>query len=80
MGHVLSARGIGPSRVKVEAVINARAPQNASEVKCFLGLVTYSARFIPNLATVSAPLREFTRQNVKFVWGKDQQRSFDLLK
>ena len=80
MGHVLSARGIGPSRVKVEAVINARTPQNAREVKSFLGLVTYSARFIPNLAMVSAPLRELTRQNVKFVWGKDQQRSFDLLK
>ena len=29
---------------------------------------------------VSAPLRELTRQNVKVVWGKDQQRSFDLLK
>ena len=42
--------------------------------------MTYSARFIPNLAMVSAPLRELTRQNVKVVWGKDQQRSFDLLK
>ena len=80
MGHVLSARGIGPAKVKVEAVVNAHEPQNASEVKIFLGLVTYSARFIPNLATVSAPLRELLRKEAKFEWGLPQQESFEKLK
>ena len=80
MGHKLSARGIGPAKVKVEAVVNTREPQNASEVKSFLGLVTYSARFIPNLATVSASLRELLRRDVKFEWGSRQQESFEQLK
>ncbi|MCG8113535.1 MAG: hypothetical protein N0E59_22530, partial [Candidatus Thiodiazotropha taylori] len=39
MGHVLSARGIGPAEVKVQAVQKAREPESAAEVKSFLGLV-----------------------------------------
>ena len=40
MGHVLSAQGIGPAEVKVQSVVDACEPENAAEVKSFLGLVT----------------------------------------
>ena len=33
MGHVLSAREIGPADVKVKAVVDAREPRNAGEVR-----------------------------------------------
>ena len=80
MGHELSDRGIGPTDAKVEAVKNAREPQNASEVRSYLGLVNYSARFIPDLATVAAPLRELTKKNARFKWGSQEQSAFDELK
>ena len=80
MGHVLSARGIGPADVKVKAVVDAREPMNAVEVQGFLGLVNFTARFIPDLATVSAPLRQLTKSGEPFVWGPEQQQSFDELK
>ena len=80
MGHLLSSRGIGPADAKVSAVLNARKPENASEVKSFLGLVNYSSRYIPNLATVSGPLHELTKKNTMFKWGKSEQQSFDKLK
>ena len=74
MGHVLSARGIGPADVKVKAVVEVREPKNAAEVRSFLGLVNFTARFIPDLSTVSAPLRE------PFVWDQEEQQLFDELK
>ena len=80
MGHVLSARGIGPADVKAKAVADACEPTNAAEVRSFLGLVNFTARFIPGLATVSAPLRQLTKNGEPFVWGPDQQQSFDELK
>ena len=80
MGHVLSARGIGPADVKVKAVVDAREPTNAAEVRSFLGLVNFTARFIPELATVSAPLRQLTKSGESFVGGPEQQQSFDELK
>ena len=80
MGHVLSARGIGPADVRVKAVFDSREPTNAAEVRSFLGLVNFTARFIPDLATVSAPLRQLTKSGESFVWGPEQQQSFDELK
>ncbi|KAJ8358330.1 hypothetical protein AAFF_G00014530 [Aldrovandia affinis] len=47
MGILLSEKGIGPTEERVRAVSEAREPENASEVRSFLGLVSYSSRFIP---------------------------------
>ena len=80
MGLVLSERGIGPAKEKVEAVAEAREPQSASEVKSFLGLVNFNARFIPDLATITGPLRRLMKKGVPFVFGPEQQESFRELK
>lgn len=80
MGHVSSDKDIGPAEVKVQAVSDAREPTTATEVRSFLGLVNFSARCIPDLATVSAPLRKLTRKDEPFEWGIEQQRAFDSLK
>ena len=62
-GHVFSSTGISPDKKKVDAIQNVSDPTNASEVRSFLGLVTYCSRFIPDLATVSAPLRELIKKD-----------------
>ena len=77
---MLSARGIGPADVKVMAAAGACERTNAAEVRSFLGLVNFTARFIPDLATVSAPPRQLTKNGEPFVWGPDQQQSFGELK
>ena len=56
MGLVLSDNGIGPAEDKVKAIVDAREPQRASEVRSFLGLANYNAHFIPDFATVAEPL------------------------
>lgn len=77
MGHVLSARGIGTADLKVKAVVDACEP---TKVRSFLGLVNFTARFIPDLAAVSAPLRQLTKNGEPFVWEPEQQQSLDELK
>ena len=80
LGFLLSEKGIGPAASKVEAVKKATEPKSAAEVRSFLGLVNFSARFIENLATKSEPLRKLTKKNEKFVWGNEQKKAFDQLK
>ena len=80
MGHVLSAKGIGPTQDKVKAVNEAREPRTAAEVRNFLGLLNFHARFLPDLATVSEPLRKLTRKGTPFQWGPDQKNAFTELK
>lgn len=80
MGLVLSRQGIGPTEEKVKAVNEACEPQSVSEVKSFLGLVNFNARFIPDLATVAEPLRRLTKKGEPFVFGPEQQAAFAELK
>lgn len=80
LGHHLSAKGITPMYDKVSAIKQFREPANSEEVRSFLGLVNYVGKFIPNLATVTEPLRKLTRHDTKFEWEKDQRESFAKLK
>ena len=69
MGHVLSEDGIGPTDSRVRAVQEARRPETAAEVRSFLGLVNFSARFIPNLSTLNEPLHKLTKKGEPFCLG-----------
>ena len=72
--------GVDPTADKIKAVREAREPHYATEVRSFLRLVNFCARFIPDLATVSEPLRRLTRQDVKFHFDSEQEQAFDKLK
>ncbi|KAL5006195.1 hypothetical protein ScPMuIL_017353 [Solemya velum] len=72
MGHTLNGKSISPTQDRVKAVAEARKPKSASEVRSFMGLVNYSARFIPNLATIAEPLRKLTRQQEPFKRDRGQ--------
>lgn len=80
LGHKLSANGIAPADGKVQSILQFRAPQTKEELRSFLGLVTYVAKFIPDLATVNSPLRDLLRQTNPFDWQAEHQQSFDNLK
>lgn len=56
LGHIISAEGLKPSKSEVKPIEEAPVPTNVSELKYFLGLVNYYARFLPNLANSLAPL------------------------
>ena len=79
-GHHFSADGISADDKKVASLINASPPKNATEVRSFLGLAQYLARFIKDFASISAPIRQLTHQNAKWVCGPEQQHAFDCLK
>nr|XP_023014140.1 diacylglycerol kinase eta-like [Leptinotarsa decemlineata] len=44
-------------------------PTSVEELRRFLGMVTYYARFIPNNSSKTAPLRHLLKNNVRFCWA-----------
>ena len=64
MGHIISGEGITANSENVKATVCARAPTNVSELRGFLGLVQYVGRYVPDLATVAAPLRTGVNKEV----------------
>lgn len=80
IGHHLSGFGIRPAEEKTEVLKSFRTPVNAEELRSFLGMVTYVGRFLPDLATVTAPLRELIRKDVIFEWRGEQDEAFEKIK
>ena len=64
-GHTLSAQGFAPDPSKIEAILNMKPPQNASEVQSLLGMTNYcGSQFIEDYATITHELQLLTKKNV----------------
>lgn len=80
MGHQLTDQGINPSDDKVDAIRRFRSPETAEELRSFLGLINYLGKFIPNLSTMTAPLRELLKKDTKFKWEQTHFEAFEQIK
>ena len=79
-GHIFSKDGIRPDPEKIETITKTKPPENAQEVRSFLGMTQYVARFIENYSAISEPLRNLTKKDSLFVWGDHEKKAFDTLK
>ena len=61
-GQIFSKDGVRPDPKRVMDLLNAPRPGNVSEVRSLLGMANYSSQYIPNFATLTAPLRELTKK------------------
>ena len=80
VGHVLSTDGLKPDPEKIRAVKEMKPPENAKELKTFLGFIQYLGKFMPNMATESAPLRELLEKNAAWHLDHLHEESFQKLK
>jgi len=54
-------------------------PQNLTEIRAFVALVSYYRRHIRSFAEIARPLHELTKKNVCFYWGSCQEYAFYAL-
>ena len=79
-GFVFSARGIKPDPKKIQSIQEAKRPTSVTEVRSFMGMITYVGRFIPGMATIAAPLRLLTHKNQRWQWSAKEESAFQKLK
>ena len=70
LGHVIDTNGLHTTPTKQQAITEARAPTNTSELCSFLGLVNYYGRFLPNVSTTLHPLNHLLWKGAAWVWSK----------
>ena len=80
LGYLISPEGISPLPNKLDSIKHMLAPNNAKEIKQFLGLTGYYRKFVPRFADISRPLTTLTKKDAKFEWTSACQKSFELLK
>ena len=76
LGHKIDAEGLHPLPDK----INAPSPRNVHELKSYLGLLSYYSKFMPNLATVLAPLYQLLRKDFRWRWTQTEKEAFKASK
>nr|XP_054602637.1 uncharacterized protein K02A2.6-like [Nothobranchius furzeri] len=80
VGDVVGENGVKPDPKKTSAICNVERPNNKDDVRRFLGMVTYLAKFVPQLSTLSAPLRSLLEQKNEWIWSHEQEQCFLKLK
>lgn len=80
LGHIISADGVKPDDKKVESVRKFPIPKNVTNVRQFLGLAGYYRRFIKDFSLIAEPLIKLLKKEEAFIWGPEQQNSFEILK
>ncbi|XP_062709531.1 uncharacterized protein K02A2.6-like [Aedes albopictus] len=78
IGFVVTPDGWQIDEGKLDAIRNFRQPETCSEVKSFLGLITYIDKFILDRATKTERLRALANADV-FYWTPEEDREFKCL-
>ena len=68
MGHLLTANGVVTDPNKVRAIRDMPTPRDVTSLKRFLVMVTYLAKFLPNLSSVCEPWRRLELKDAIWCW------------
>ena len=79
LGHMVSPAGVRPDPAKIAAIKTMPAPTNVTELRRALGMFTFLSKFVPDMATVSAPLRALLKSDTHWTWDSAQATAFRQL-
>lgn len=83
LGHLIDAEGIHPTSEKLDAITNSQKPKDVKELRSYLGLINYYAKFIPRMSTVLRPLHLLLMKDREWRWTPEcddaMQKCTDLL-
>ena len=79
MGHRITKDGLHSDPEKVKATTEMEAPTNIDELRRFLGMVNYLAKFLPNRCDAMQRLVNLNK-DTPWTWSETEQTAFDNIK
>ena len=71
---------VKPLHSQLEAIPKIKTPTTVKQCKCFAGMVNFVSIFCPELQKLLKPIYDLTRKGKQFVWGVEQQSTFEEIK
>ena len=56
---------------KVKAITEMATPTDKAGIRRLLGMINFLAAHIPDMSTITAPLRSLLRSDIHFSWGPE---------
>lgn len=78
--HRILPESVKPTAERIASIRDTPAPTNKQELKSFLGMLTYNARFLLNVLHTLCPLNQLLQQNASWAWKSGHQKTFDAAK
>ena len=75
LGHKIDADGLHPVPDRVTAIQEAPTPKSVSQLRSFLGMLSYYSKILPSLSTILQPLYHLLKKDVKWKWGVAQAKA-----
>ncbi|CAJ1931848.1 unnamed protein product [Cylindrotheca closterium] len=81
LGYWLTPTGIKPWKKKIKAILRLEPPKSVSELRSFIGTVTFYRDMFPKRSHILAPLTAHIGHNKKKLdWTPKCQKAFDHIK
>lgn len=80
LGDLITDEGVKPDSAKVSAINDMETPKCKQDIQRFLGMVTYLAKWIPDLSEKSTHLRKLLEKDIAWQWNPEQEKAFQHLK
>ena len=71
---------VRPLRGQIEAIKKLEPPTAIKDCRSFAGMVNFVSIFCPELQNLWKPIYNLTRKGRQFIWGEEQQNTFDEIK
>jgi len=76
LGYEINKSGLKKLDEKVKAILEAPRPTNVNELRKFLGLINYYAKFIEKSSSILHPLNLLLRKDFKWKWSREQEHAY----
>ena len=80
MGNIIGNGVVKPDYEKVRAIVEMPAPTCKKDIQRLLGMLNYLSQYIPNMSTITVPLRNLLKKDVLFEWNFEQEQAFEKIK
>ncbi len=80
LGFKFNSKGYSPGNNKLNKIFDFKTPSDANHLHSFLGLSNFFRKFVPEYASITAPLYKLLKKKVIFEWSEEQEKSFSILK
>ena len=76
LGFWLTGMGYHPLRKRIESISAILPPKNVKLARAFVGLINFIQNHIHGHAKTLKPITQLTKKDRPFIWGDEQQKSF----